>query len=259
MMKNPPSRPACRGFRDRFRPGLRDPHRDACDECARFADLLEGSISAEAHRPLPGALRHRLLAIPRREMTCREHDRLYRAALERSGHRPADATERGAGEAAERHLASCARCRELCETLESAFAAEPVPAPNKLLRRLSALARHPEQLLPWWIRDGRYAAAACYLVAALALTLAEDASAVLRSTTAAVSTRAQQLTTAGEDRSVEAWYSFSESLNRGWGESRLRAERYAATGERWLEGAKTAIESKARELIPDRERSVEGD
>jgi hypothetical protein len=86
---------ACRRFREEFTPGARDPHRDACPDCAAHAAALERAASAPklamperlrgqlrdvlpfvrydeprlpvAQVPLPAGLKGRLRAIPREE------------------------------------------------------------------------------------------------------------------------------------------------------------------------------------------------
>ena len=246
---------SCRLFRDRFQPGQRDPHCEACADCARWAELLESSISTEARRPLPPGLRQRLQDIPQNEVACRDVDRLYRATLDRARPR---AGGRSGDPAGERHLASCARCGELYSTLYSAFAARRLPMPVRLARRLKDIARHPERLVPWWISDTRYAAAACYLLATLTLALAGDASAVFRDTTATVSSKAQVLAATGEDRGAEIWDAVAASLSSKLGEGWHHAARYTAAGERWLQGVGRVITNTTRELLPDQDR-VEGE
>ncbi len=219
-------------------------------------------------RPLPPALRRRLREIPRREVVCRDVERLYRATRARAwARRDCDTAARGAAEsegrgaadrAAERHLASCARCRELYGTLASALAEARRPLPRRLASRLSAFARQPARRLPVWIVDARYAAAACYLLAAVTLALAGDASAVLRGTET-VSTKAQTWASAGETRSAEAWGAVRSSLSRELGSGWHRARRYRATCERWLSDAVRAVGATTDELLPDRDRSVEGE
>lgn len=208
----------------------------------------------EIRRPLPNNLRQRLRDIPRREVTCRDEERLYRTALSRAVPERAECDP-----AAERHLATCARCGDLYGALHCAFISERRPLPSRLARRLESIARHPERLLPLWIRDTRYAAAACYLLSALTLALAEDASARFRQTTETVSTRAAVWADAGETRGAEAWDTVSSSLQRRLGESLNHLAEYGERGERAFLDAVRAIEEVTHELIPDRDRSVEGE
>lgn len=247
---------SCRRFRERFQPGARDPHRAECRDCSRFAEILESPASGESRRRLPASLRRRLLDIPRREVRCGDVDRLYQAALFRAD------PESGRGErdtAAMHHLTACSRCRNLYGTLQSALVPERRPLPARLARRLSSVARHPERLVPIWIRDTRYAAAACYLLTTLTLALAKDASAVLRETTETVSTTAVVWVDAGENRSVEAWEAVSSSLRTGLVESWNRATHYGERTERMLLDAFRTIESTTHGLLPDHDRSVKGE
>ena len=142
-----------------------------------------------------------------------------------------------------------------------------------MTRRLAAIARNPEQLLPPWIRDPRYAAAACYLAASLTLALAGDASAIFRQATDtvstkartlvdagdAVSTSARTLVDAGEAKGFAAWGAAAASVGRGLGRGRHEVARYRASVERLYAGTVRTIDATTRELIPDRPRSVEGD
>lgn len=205
-------------------------------------------------RPLPEGLRQKLRAIPRQEVVCRDVERLYRATRSRAH----EAAEDSDG-AAHRHLEGCARCSELYGTLDAAFATRPRPMPQRLTRRLAAIARHPEQLLPLWIRDTRYAAAACYLAASLTLALAGDASAIFRQATASVSTKAQTLVDAGEAKGFEAWGAATSSVGRGIGRGWHEVARYSSSMERLYAGTVRTIGATTRELLPDRQRSVEGD
>ena len=204
--------------------------------------------------PLPDGLRRRLRDIPRREVVCRDVERLYRAALSRAR---GDAESGDGG--VEKHLSSCAHCRELYDTLFSAFSAARRPLPGRLSRRLAAIARHPEQLVPIWISDTRYAAAACYLLAALALSLAGDASALFDGTTRAVSSKAAVWADAGEARGLETWDTVTSTLGKGLDTGWKKARGYGAAGERLFADALETIEARTNQLIPDRERSVEGE
>lgn len=219
--------------------------------------MLKDSMLKDAvnQRPLPEGLRQKLRDIPRREVVCRDVERLYRSTRsEAHGERAKDEDR-----AARRHLAECPRCRELYATLHAAFAAAPRPVPKRLTRRLRAIARHPEQLLPLWIRDTRYAAAACYLAASLTLALAGDASAVFRVTTETVSTKAQTWVDAGETKSSEVWGAAASSVGRGIGRGWHEVARYGASVKSLYAGTVRTIGATTHELIPDRQRSVEGE
>lgn len=245
---------SCLRFRDRFEPGLQAPHRDRCADCSRFAEILEGSAAPEIHRPMTSRLRQRLRAIPHQEVTCRDDVRLYRATLRRAMPDRCESDPPAQG-----HLEACARCRDLYGTLYCAMVPEHRSMPGRLARRIGSIARHPERLLPLWIRDTRYAAAACYLLASLTLTLAEDASALFRETTASVSSQAVVWTDAGEARGTEAWDTISSTLQRGVTDGWNQIQHLGERGERWLLDTFRAIEDSTHQLIPDRERSVEGE
>ncbi len=219
----------------------------------------------EPSRPMPDALRQRLRAIPDQEVLCRDADRLYRAARARAW---AEGDGEGTVDApAERHLEECPRCRELFATLASAFN-RPVPLPRRLARGLRAIARHPQRLLPIWIADTRYAAAACYLLAAVALSLAGDASALFRDTSATVRSKAQVWVDQGETRGLDAWNAAATTFGRGVDDGWNIATRYGASCEEFVVDVFTTLETRTLELIPGRpqegsernvKRPVEGD
>ncbi len=204
---------------------------------------------SEISRPLPQGLRQRLRDIPRHEVLCRDVDRLYQAARARA--------RRGAAgdPAAEQHLAECSRCRPVYDTLSTAFTVRRLPLPRRLARELSAIARNPRRLLPIWIADTRYAAAACYLLAALTLSVAGDAAAVFGETTAAVSSKAQVWVDEGEERGLEAWDAATATVGKGFDEGWGHVTR---AGD-FFSGAVKTIETTTNELIPGRDRPVEGD
>ena len=241
----------CRRFRDRFMPGSQDAHRDHCEECASFADILETSSSPEARRPLSASLRRRLRDIPQREVGCRDQRRLYQTALQR-------ATGRGTADtAATRHLETCDRCRLLYLTLQSGFTAETRPLSARLARGLKSITKHPQRMLPLWIQDTRYAAAACYLLAALTLGLADDASAVFRETTDTVSTKTVAWATTGEAHGLAAWKAMTASLGESLGERWAETVRYGKGSERLLRETYRTLEERTHEWLPGRDRSVE--
>ncbi|MEM7353549.1 MAG: hypothetical protein AAF657_22315 [Acidobacteriota bacterium] len=260
----------CRHFRDRFEPGMRDPHRDRCADCSRFAEILEGTAVPEARRPMSLRLRERLRDIPRHEVTCRDEDRLYRATR-RAAQRgevpwndgeksPSSAPDADADDhAARHHLRTCSRCRDLYGTLYCAMVPEHQPMSQRLARRIGSIARHPERLLPPWIRDTRYAAAACYLLASLTLALADDASAIFSRTTAKVSPKAIVWTESGEARGTDAWNTMSSTLSGELSEGWHRVQHYSERGERLLLDALRATLDTTQQLIPGPEGSVEGD
>ncbi len=255
-MKDTLMKDACRNFRDRFQPGVRDPHRDRCTECSRFAEVLESSTSTEVPRPMPAGLRSRLRNIPQLEVTCRDVERLYREARRRAG-APTEHADRDS--ASEQHLATCERCREVYGTLQCAFEPERLTIPVRLARRLTDIAQHPERLIPLWISDTRYAAAACYLLATMTLAVADDASALLRGTTESVSSRVGIWATTGEAQRARAWDTVTSSIENRLEGSWNRALSYREAGERWVSDAYRSIEDTTRELIPDHDRSVEGE
>lgn len=208
-------------------------------------------------RPMPDGLRQRLRDIPRREVLCRDVDRLYRAARTRAW--AGDETECAVDAPAERHLAECPHCRPLYATLSSAFNPRPLPLPRRLAENLRQVARHPERLLPIWIADTRYAAAACYLLAALALSLAGDASALFRDTSATVGSKAQMWVDEGEARGLKAWETAAATLGREVDDGWKAAVRYGASCERFFVDVFKTLETTTREWIPGHDRPVEGD
>jgi hypothetical protein len=211
----------------------------------------------DSPRPMPAALRQRLRDIARSEVACRDVDRLYRAVRSRAW--GGEAGDPGA----ERHLAECPRCAALYATLESAFAVRRLPLPRRLAGNLAAIARHPQRFLPVWIADSRYAAAACYLLATLTLTLAGDASALLRDTTATVSSRAEAWVDETGARGRQTWDATAAKLGRGI-EDAIAAGWQQATGygvacERFITDAYASVADSTLKLIPGRERPVQGD
>ncbi len=211
----------------------------------------------DSRRPMPAGLRRRLRDIPRRQVLCRDVDRLYHATRSRAW--GGDSSDPGA----ERHLAECPRCAALYATLAAAFVPRRLPLPRRLAGELTAIARHPERYLPVWIADSRYAAAACYVLAALILSLAGDASALLRETTVAVSSRTQVWVGENEARGRRTWDATAKKLGGGIEDAAAagwrRAERYGAACERFLTGATKSVADSTLKLIPGRERPVEGD
>ncbi len=210
----------------------------------------------DSPRPMPNALRQRLRDIPKQEVLCRDVERLYRAARTRAF---AGTAEVAIDAPAERHLEACPSCRQLYATLASAFNLRPLPLPHRLARGLRAITRHPERLLPIWIADTRYAAAACYLLAALALSLAGEASALFRDTSATVSSKAQVWVDESEARGNEAWKATTATFSRGVDDGWHTATRYGVACEKFFTSVFKAVETTTRELIPGRERPVEGD
>lgn len=211
----------------------------------------------EPRRPMPDGLRQRLRSIPSQEVLCRDVDRLYRTARARAF--AGDGAEVAVDAAAERHLEACPRCHELYATLACAFNLRRLPLPRRLARGLRQVARHPERLLPIWIADTRYAAAACYLLAAMALSLAGDASALFRDTSAAVGSKAQVWVDEGEARGLEAWRSTAASVDRKVDDGWQTATRYGASCESFFIDVFKTVETTTRQLIPGRQRPVEGD
>ncbi len=213
-------------------------------------------LNKESKRRMPDALRQRLRDIPRQEVLCRDVDRLYRHVRARAW---AGGDADAADTAAERHLAECPSCRRLYATLASAFNPRPMPLPRRLARSLRQVARHPERLLPIWIADTRYAAAACYLLATLGLSLAGDASALLRDTGATVSSQAQVWVDEGEARGLEAWEAAEATVGKKVDDGWKAADRYRIHCETLVIGVLRTLDTETRELISGRPRPVEGD
>ncbi len=200
----------------------------------------------DARQPLPGGLRQRLSAIPRQVVVCRDVDRLYAAARRQ-------AFDGEMEPAAEAHLATCERCRTLYATLGSAFAEMQRPAPPRLAARLRHIGRHPEALLPVWVRDSRYAAAACFLLTVIMMSLAGDASARFRSTTETVSTQAATWTEAGEVRGRAVWGTFTAAVAAGYDDGRRRTEQGFDRSREQLRDAAESSERFVHDVIRDLE------
>jgi hypothetical protein len=114
--------------------------------------------------PLPPGLAHRLQQIPDHEIACGHVARLYPSWSQRT---------QGKDKAVLRHLATCSRCRALFGGLELAFTKPQQPLPTALAQRLRAIARQPARVLPWWVRDQRFAwVASCLFTAFLLLPAA---------------------------------------------------------------------------------------
>ncbi len=212
----------------------------------------------DPRRPMPQTLRQRLRDIPRHEVLCRDVDRLYRLARTRARAAEEQDSATARDTAAERHLNECPRCRELYATLTAALEVRRLPMPRRLAHSLRKIARQPERLLPVWIADTRYAAAACYLVAALTLSLASDASALFRDTTQAVSSKAVTWVDRGETRGLEVWHATTATVRREVGDGWSKVSRYGASSEKFLAEVYQTLETRTLELIPG-ESPVEGD
>lgn len=196
---------------------------DRSEERARH--LLE-VVSAEARdqpRPLPTALAERLRTIPRREISCDAVERLYLASLGRTADSVAD--DLAAGDpAAERHLESCPRCRQLYAPLRAVAVQPPRRIPPRLGERLRAIPRQPRPA--WWVRDSRYAAAVCLLTAGLL--------------TATGSLQAEQLidATRGAGQRTGEWITSSRQESAGITQKLGSGiDTALAKGQAWLQGA----------------------
>lgn len=206
--------------------------------------------------PLPEALRDRLREIPRRVVVCRDRDRLYAAALAAARDLPVEP-------AAAEHLASCGRCRALYGTLESAFAEPPRRPSPTLLGRLRNIARPPG--LPAWIADGRYAAAACFLLTLILTSLAGDSAAVFRDASTGLGSRAAVWAEAGGSHGRRMWSGLSAALAAGYQNGRKTIEDSGASARALLEetvrdlGSLVQPEKPAREGDNDDQSQPESD
>ncbi len=199
-------------------------------------------------RPLPATLRARLSSIPRRVVVCRDHERLYAAAV-------ATARGRGAEPAAAEHLASCQPCRTLYGTLTVAFAERPPAPPATLIGRLKGIARGVEPL-PAWVTDGRWATAACLLLAVVLTAMAGDSAALFRDASSNLETRATAWSEAGESRGRQLWDGFSSHLTASYESGRQQIEDFTASCETLYH---RAVRSVGSLVHPDREPATEGD
>jgi hypothetical protein len=114
----------------------------------------------EGAESLPESLRSRLLSLPQELVLCRDVDRQWAELL-------AGELEEAKAQGLRRHAADCQRCGLLLATLGTARE-DREPIPKALLTRLRVplRARRPA---PWWVVDVRFALAASYLVALVAL------------------------------------------------------------------------------------------
>lgn len=153
-----------------------DPHcgpARRCAACQRYAAAM--AALQETTTPMPAGLGERLRAIPGGEEQEQRRLHRYLAALAASNdpfseREPpqVDAATSPAEEALDRRLS-----RFLAE------ARREQPVPPTLYRRLLRLA-NPRQALPFFLRDGQVAAAACLCLTLFATLWVGDASATLR-------------------------------------------------------------------------------
>jgi hypothetical protein len=204
----------CREFRAAFVPNERaedGSHRASCPRCERWAAALEAQLAPDVRRPLPTNLAERLRAIPESTFSCDATEALYAEARRR-------ATGRGSGGgAAAQHLERCTACRRLYGVLEDTLLEAPRPLPSTLRASLNTLAT------PWapprWLRDVRYAAAVCLLLASSLTFVVGDAAAALRRAEDTVRT---VRTTVGDSTLTGGrWESFEAHLASLYREGRL--------------------------------------
>jgi hypothetical protein len=146
----------------------------ACAACARYAEALTLLVPTPASEAtLPAGLRGRLLALAAPAEDGGRARYLYERALtdgaadlegERGRPAPIDL------EPAERPLYRALRATVADER-------RPQLLPAELGRRL--LATGGPRPLPWWVRDGRYAAVACLVLTLVSTVLVGDAAAAL--------------------------------------------------------------------------------
>lgn len=182
----------------------------------------------ELHRvklPMPEGLGKSLRAIAEDEANCDDLARLYPSAENRDA--PRDAASRN--DAAERHLAACARCRRLYGALERTFTAEPLPMPASLSRRLLAIPRSDQPSLPLWLLDARVAVAASYLLATLLLLPLGDPGTLFEEATSFAKSRATAWTARTESESQEIWTALSTKVASGYEHSKERLELHGAS------------------------------
>lgn len=196
--------PECLRFRDRFAAERIDPdntHRRSCPACSSWAFRLEQALQPTPGVAMPPGLQRRLAAIAILPADCAEVDRRY----SESGRAPNVGADPSEGTAdRDQHLLSCERCRKVYGLLASACSAAQAPLPTALRLRLQ-LRTEPVPKLPPWIRDSRYAAAACYGLTFFLLFLAGDSSARFRDTVDRVGTRASEVFRDGETQGRSAW------------------------------------------------------
>lgn len=190
---------------------------------------------------LPASLARRLQAIPERVVLCRDVDRLYAEARRRAAEHRLAIQHGEEDSVASEHLASCARCQRLYSVLESALLEPPQPLPQHLLPSLVGLSQQPSWSPPRWLRDVRYAAAACLLFAFSLTFVVEESAATLRvakdsmgATTTVLAESFRSREGARDDvRSRRRWEIFFEKAYLGarYGVSRLEASAREFTNE----------------------------
>ena len=202
---------SCRRFRDGFEPHSEviDLHRRRCSDCDLWARTLEEALERPSQSALPTGLASRLRSIPENTVLCRDVDRLYRASRRRAA---GDSDPATLDRAALDHLASCSRCRKLYGVLESALLETPLPLPDTLEPRLVAVQRANPWVPPGWIRDVRYAAAACLLLAATLSFAVGDASAAFQRARSTLNEHTVNLVEVGEERRETTWKRITQDM-----------------------------------------------
>lgn len=234
-------KPACQAFRDTFEPRRADTlhpadeHRASCAACDAWAVRLEALLEPSPERGLPDRLHRRLLAIPvvaaGQTFGDSEHPEadLLVETLRRRAHDETvddkttdDKTLEASHHAALDHLADCPRCRELGETLSCAMTPRLHRVPERLRRRLLAIAAPARRPVPWWVRDGRLAIAASLFLTVLLSTVAGDA----------LAGSAEQQRLRGLDSAQTVLVGAGSGMRRGWFALVRQGEVAAAYGDR---------------------------
>ena len=213
--------------------------------------------------PLPAALTRRLQAIPRLVVVCRDVDRLYAEARRRAAPKSTTPDPTPDPPAAE-HLASCAHCRQLYGVLESALREPRQPLPQHLVPRLAALADRPSWTPPRWLRDARYAAAACLLLAASLTFVVEDAAAGLKEARGSMAATTAALTETMRTRTEEVrplshWEGLATGLEEFYSENRHRASRLESSWREFNNNTLREFEAIGRRLSQPFQSPPEGE
>lgn len=249
--------PDCLRFRETFSPqddATETSHRMTCEACDTYARRLE-----DAAAPVPSGLSTRLglrlASIPDLAGECDDVDRLYAAVRRRA--RPGELIapdvsadpDTGDDRLLLGHLDVCERCRRIYGCLEDVFTEPTHPLPHRLAERLQDIGRRAPDLLPVWISDSRFAAAACYVLTAFLMLLAGDASARFDATSEVVSGRAGTWIEATADATSRGWIRLVEGSRQATDTAGSWAVQQRQDFHDDAEHLRQALEQRAADLV----------
>ncbi len=266
----------CTDFRVAFSPQDRasaaSDHRAQCAACDAYARRLEDA-AAEPAKPFSSSLKARLAAIPQLALGCDDIDTLYAVTRQRAlGARPGAArpsavrpnavrpnAARPNDTSAHAHLLACRRCRDLYGCLHDAMVEGRQALPAKLFERLRQISRNPPPKLPIWVLDGRYATAICYLLTAVLVLLASDASARFQVTPEVVSARASTWLDDRLDDSSLWIGGVGEQLQQSFDSSRVWLVEHRDKIRQTTDDRAARLEDRFRSLNLDPRRWLDGE